>query len=105
MNKFNQFLSDYRKEGETPSGVLPFDIIVAGFNWAGTLPERLIAEHKRSRELDAQMEAALIDPTLLDRMSRKPKKLIVRGEQEAEEIPVRILHRPLSLDGILKPAC
>lgn len=62
-------------------------------------------ERARSRALDALMEERLIDPTLLDRMSRKPKKLIVRGDQEAEEIPVRILHRPLSLDGILKPAC
>lgn len=64
-----------------------------------------IAEYRRSQELDKQLERALIDPTLLDRMSKIPKKVIVRGEPEVEDIKVRILRHPLSLDGILKPAC
>ncbi len=63
------------------------------------------AEIQRSRALDAQMERSLIDSTLLDRMSQKPKKLIVRDADEPQEIPVRVLRRPLSLDGILAPAC
>lgn len=60
----------------------------------------LIAEYKRSRALDRALEEALIDPTLLDRMTKVPTPIPVRGEQEPEEVRVRILHRPKSLDGI-----
>jgi hypothetical protein len=63
-----------------------------------------IAEYKRSQELDRELERSLIDPTLLDRMSRVPTHIPVRGEQEPEEVRVRILHRPKSLDGILGAA-
>lgn len=74
--------------------------IVKVVAWLIEAPYKL----EQAREVRAKLEN-LTDETLLDRMSRRPKKLIVRGEQEAEEVPVRILHRPLSLDGILKPAC
>lgn len=64
----------------------------------------VIAEYKRTQALDRELQEALIDPTLLDRMSRIPTSIPVRGEQEPEEVPVRILHRPKSLDGILGAA-
>jgi hypothetical protein len=60
-----------------------------------------IAEYKRTQALDRELQEALIDPTLLDRMSRIPTTIPVRGEQEPEEVRVRILHRPKSIDGIL----
>jgi hypothetical protein len=63
-----------------------------------------IAEYKRTQALDRQLHEALIDETLLDRMSRIPTTIPVRGEQEPEEVRVRILHRPKSLDGILGAA-
>ena len=60
-----------------------------------------IAEYKRTQALDRELQEALIDPTLLDRMSKVPTTIPVRGEQEPEEVRVRILHRPKSIDGIL----
>ena len=60
-----------------------------------------IAEYKRTQALDRELQEALIDPTLLDRMSKLPTTIPVRGEQEPEEVRVRILHRRNSIDGIL----
>lgn len=54
----------------------------------------------RHREIRRKLNN-LTDPTLLDRMSRLPYTIPVQGEQEPEQVPVRILRKPKSIDGIL----
>ncbi len=60
------------------------------------------AEVERSRELDAQMERALVDPGLIDRILEGERPTVFNPGPRTVEQPVT---RPLrSIDGIIRRA-